>query len=322
MADTKRNLTLALENEDKPTIQAIINETLLDEEDPYRATLKTGFKNLVINGDFRIAQLGISFTSIGDTLDRFGGSGGVFTSVAFNRLSSEADLGTMYGTTKYILRGRAILAGTAASIEHNTILRGLEKFSGRKLSIRFDSKASGTKKIKVYIGRKYNSGDTTAYLTPINVDAATSWGENKATFTLPTQASEGKTYDSRSFLEIKIRYAENDLGDGDTLDIARLQMEYGEVSTEFEERDISIDFDMCSRYLYVSSTTCVAEASTKNSKDLVAMADTPSVSFTPSSGSGAVFSVVRNSNSGVVNVYQTVVNSVDSHGVMILDSGL
>lgn len=219
-----------------------------------------GFRNKIINGDFRINQRG--FTS-NTTSQTFG----------FDRWYHEFSGGTCTYTPQSFTVGSPILKGYEASQFARLVNSGQSAAShyyllgqkiedvrngdGVTLTVSFYAKAgSGTPSVAVELEQNFGSGGSARVLTYVGRTViSTSWARYSFTVTMPSIT--GKTIGSSSFLLLNIwvsagsDYASRtgSLGiQNGTFDFWGVQVEANNVATSFEQRPIAIELSLCQRY--------------------------------------------------------------------------
>ena len=242
----------------------------------FKSQLPIG-KNLIINGDFKIAQRGTSFaaaTHLQYTLDRFlyGKSG-----AAVHTISQDTDTPTVAEAGRYISNSMKIDCTTAdTSVAAGDVIfigQHIEGYNFRALAqkeftISFWIKAT---KIGVYCVSVMNSGTDRAYISEVTVNSSDTW--EKKTITISASPSAG-TWDYTNGIGLRFAltlYAgstyqttadawqtgnyfatSNQVNACDSTSnnvwIADLQIEAGSVASDFENRSIQNELILCQRY--------------------------------------------------------------------------
>lgn len=233
---------------------------------------RTGFKNQIMNGGFRINQRGWTSSTASATygFDRWQqvNSGGTVTySTQAFTLGSPAATG--YETGNY---ARLVTSGQSAAGDYALLRQTIEDvrtFAGGQVTISFWAKATTSTlaspaKMAVELVQTFGSGgspsaDVTTYAGTVTL--TTSWARYSVTVSLPSLSgktigtsantsglqlnlwvSAGSTYNTRtSTLGIQ----------SNTFDMWGVQVERGSFPTAFEERPIALELQLCQRY-YVS----------------------------------------------------------------------
>jgi hypothetical protein len=208
-----------------------------------------GRRNLIINGDMRVAQRGTSFTSSGYSLDRWYHqlSGGTSTTTQETfALGSE-----VAGLSKYLKQATSTgnnYCGLVYKVEDvKSIHEGKATFS---FYAKGTNPAGGN--FTVRLGR-VNTG-TTFFDTPLNstLTLTSTWQRFVYTFDVPSFSGMG-TIGSDSHLYISIHQADGDTGTAAwELNLTGVQLELGSQATPFEFRSIGEVFDLCQRYFRTS----------------------------------------------------------------------
>ena len=221
----------------------------------------SGFRNAIINGDFRINQR--NFTSI--TADgtfgfdrwRIGASGGTTThsSVAFtpgNAISG-------YEPTNH---ARLVSSGQSTADSYSILLQpieGVRTFAGQTITISFWAKtASGTPKVAVELDQQFGTGGSSRVTTYVNqFTLSTSWTRYSVTTTVPSIS--GKTIGADNYFGLflwtsagsNFNARTGSLGiQSTTIDFWGVQVEAGSIATPFEQRPIGTELALCQRYYW------------------------------------------------------------------------
>lgn len=214
-----------------------------------------GFKNLLINGNFDVWQRSYSTTTSTNgchTADRWliSGTAGSGRSVTCSRQDFTPGQTDVPGEPRYFFRHQEVNAGSGYTYKNiNQGIEGVRQFSGRTVTVSFYAKANATLTL-VNIGcSRYlnNPGGESIYDTfATDVQITTSW--QKFTFTHTFSDLSGYTLGGGSWFETTY-FAFNLPPDSTfTLDLARIQLEYGADATDFEERPYNTELVLCQRY--------------------------------------------------------------------------
>ena len=206
-------------------------------------------KNLLINGGFDVWQRGTSFSTNVYTADRWelGIVTGtcLLTQQSFTKIQSLA----FSGGPKYFTRISTAL--NASAVCRQKILN-LARFSGKTVTVSFDARNySGTSGFSVYLYACFGSGGspTTGFsINPVSDPVLTpSWARYSATFVIPDLSSYvfGTTTDTDY---LSLNFMEGSLGSAVVLDVANVQLEFGDTATDFEYRHPAEELMLCQRY--------------------------------------------------------------------------
>jgi hypothetical protein len=241
-------------------------------------TNPTGFRNAIINGDFRINQRGFSSTTTSGTFgfDRwrnFNSGGTVTTSSQSFDYSSSQPIPS-YNPKNYL---RQVVTGQSAAGDVAQISQYIEDvrtFAGSTITISFWAKAaSGTPKVTIEFQQSFGTGGSpsaTVNHLAGQLTLSTSWARYSISTTLPSIV--GKTVgttDATSSLQLFIwtsggtnfNARTNSLGiQSNTFDFWGVQIESGSIATPFEQRPIGTELLLCQRYfsrrnVYASGAT-------------------------------------------------------------------
>jgi hypothetical protein len=222
----------------------------------------SGFRNAIINGDFRVNQRVFSSVTTNDTYghDRWklgvGGNGtATYSPVAFA-------VGNAISGHEPINHARIVTTGQTTSAVNSILVQPIEDvrtFANQSIVISFWAKAnSGTPKIAIELDQQFGTGGSARVTTYVNqVTLSTSWARYTATITVPSVS--GKTIGANSFISLFLWVSAgtdfnartNSLGiQTNTFDIWGVQVEKGTIATPFEQRPIATETSLCQRYYY------------------------------------------------------------------------
>ena len=222
----------------------------------------SGFRNAIINGDFRINQR--AFTST---------TGSVY---GFDRWISLNSNGTTTYSTQTFTPGNAIsgyeptnfarlvTSGQTTSGAYSILQQRIEDvrtFAGQTITVSFWAKAgSGTPTVAIEMEQVFGSGgspSTSVPATATKITLSTSWARYTATITVPSIS--GKTIGTTantSYLQLNIWISSGSaytprttMGiQSNTFDFWGVQVERGTIATPFEQRPIGTELALCQRY--------------------------------------------------------------------------
>ena len=239
--------------------------------------LKQNKKNLIINGDFEIAQRGTSFTSVTTAtynLDRwqYNKSGSMVHDV-----SQDTDTPTVAEAGRYIPNSMLINCTTAdASIDvsdFTTIRQKIEGYNFQQIAQKVFTVSFWVKATKtgVYCLSFNNSGLDRSYVSEYTIDATDTW-EFKTITVIASPSAGTWNYENGTGIQLDWSLAagtnfhttadawqagnflatSNQVNACDAVNnefrLAGVQVEAGSVATEFEQRSISKELILCQRY--------------------------------------------------------------------------
>lgn len=226
-----------------------------NEVDSIRPSL--GFRNHIINGDFRVWQRGTSLSA--GTGNRFLADRWI-TSASGTTIAPERVLAT--GIEQYYFH-RVTVASSAGAANFGTMsqkIEGLRKFSGRAVSLSFSAKADAAKPMAAYYIKNYGTGGSPSSPDIIAIDdfaLTTAFQRFDKQFTVADDTSRTYGTNDDSYIQIVLAF---DLGSNfssyasglgqqsGVFDIHQVQLEYGDVVSPFEHRPLAIEQGMCFRY--------------------------------------------------------------------------
>ncbi len=207
-------------------------------------SLKSGRKNLIINGDMQVWQRGTSFTSAGYTADRWkwAGGAGTVTQQAFTAGDEIVD-------SPYYLRWAVTGNSQNYELQHN--IEDVRTAAGKSCKLSFWAKSStGTETLGWEVYQNFGSGGSA--LTSAGggtYTPTTSWA--KYTFDVTMGSMSGKTIGTGSY--IWVRAAQMATTNTPTIEFAGVQLELGSVATDFEHRSYGEELALCQRYYQASN---------------------------------------------------------------------
>lgn len=226
-----------------------------------------GFRNAIINGDFRINQRAFSSTTTNGNygFDRWaiGYNSGTMT-YSSQTFTIGSPAATGYESPTFARVVTASQTGTGHFALFNQKIEDVRTFANSTVTISFWAKASsGTPKVAIETEQSFGSGGspsanvTTAFSA---VTLSTSWARYSVTGTIPNingktigttantsytilnlWVSSGSSFDSRA----------SSIGtQNNTFDFWGVQVERGSVATPFEQRPLQTELALCQRYYW------------------------------------------------------------------------
>jgi hypothetical protein len=231
----------------------------------------SGFRNAIINGDFRVNQRGITSTGVtagGYFLDRWRMDGSTGTITASVQSFTPGNTISGYEPTQH---SRIAVTGQSATTAYASTSQKIEDvrtFAGQTITISFWAKAaSGTPKVGVELFQDFGTGGSTEVTTLAgNATLSTSWQRYTISVTVPSIS--GKTIGTGSDLQIGIWVSAGSTYDSrsgsigiqnNTFDFWGVQVESGTIATPFEQRPIGTELALCQRYYYRSSAAATSD---------------------------------------------------------------
>lgn len=221
------------------------------------------YRNLIINGDFRINQRAFTSTTTSGTygFDRWQmlGSGGTTT------YSTQAfSVGNAISGYEPINYARIVSSGQSAASSYSTLTQKIESvrtLAGSNICVSFWAKASsGTPKIAVDLFQYFGTGGSpsssvSTYLGQVTL--STSWQRFTVTGTVPSISGKtiGTANDDSLNLNLFVSAGSDfnsrtgSLGiQSNTFDIWGVQVEGSSSATDFEQRFYGVELLLCQRY--------------------------------------------------------------------------
>jgi len=202
-----------------------------------------GVRNLIINGDMRIAQKGASAvtTNLSFPVDRWTmyNSGGTFTAQQQTFTLGDAPDSRLQN---YVRLTRSSPSGILYFTQK---IEDVINSNNVTVTVSFYAKANTDITVPVRLVQVFGSGGSTAVTVgSINNSVTSSWQRFTATFTCPSLS--GKTIGTSSYLELTF----DTPATYSTLDITGVQLEVGETATPFEHRPYDMELQRCMRYYW------------------------------------------------------------------------
>ena len=235
----------------------------------YSTTAQTtaGFRNDIINGDFRINQRAFTSTTTTATygLDRWYLETNTGTSTYSTQSFTPGNAISGYEPINF---ARIVTSGQSATGSFSLLTQQIEdvrNLAGQTATVSFWAKAaSGTPKVAVTLDQLFGSGGSPS--STVNnlfgtVTLSTSW--TRYTLTATVASISGKTIGTTantSALRLRLWVSGgSDLNpsaqsigtQNNTFDFWGVQVEAGSVATPFEQRPIGTELDLCQRYYQI-----------------------------------------------------------------------
>jgi hypothetical protein len=238
------NLREKISELDKPS--GVAGEAMLRADTPQEQfnLISAGRRNLIINGDFQVAQRATTYTKttngwgVYGSVDRWG--------IYYANTVVTQNSGVINGSLQYYVSVGNTGSAPTNHFIYQKIESGSRIVSGKPITISFMAKSANSTELRLR-GRfmdsatttgSVNSGEKTFNLTP-------EWQSFDWTFT-PVDTSVNLT---RDFLIIVDTEITNDTV-SDIYDLTNFQIELGKVPTPFEHRSYGEELALCQRYYY------------------------------------------------------------------------
>ena len=244
--------------------------TALANKAPLIPATQTGFRNAIINGDFRIDQRNAGALKNNNSVNTNAST----TFGADRWLVHEANTNTVFsqrksdgtGSDKYYL-----YITRPSSLNSLTIAQKIESINsyhlaGKTVTLSFRASLS-TGTSLTWKASYANTTDsfgtlatpTTTQIATGTVTVGSTFTYNSVTFTVPSEATTG----------IEISFTSPNAF-GVALNLSQVQLELGSVATPFEQRPIGTELDLCYRYFQVVGSGMVGRWSTQRVAEVFA----------------------------------------------------
>lgn len=237
------NISEKLSELDKPS--GVAGESLLRAETPQEAfnLIGAGRKNLLINGDFRVAQRGNSGTA---PIDRYGQYLSVdrWATYRIGQTFTQDDA-LINGEYKRVLKASPSNLGVLYL--YQVIEKGAALISGKDVTLSFWAKADSYLQIKT--GIRYatsGNGDFVLNDSMEHFELGTDWKYYTATLNLEDTALSSD-YTRNAWLML---FSSGSF-EGNNAYFADIQLELGSVATPFEHRTYGEEVALCRRYYQI-----------------------------------------------------------------------
>ena len=222
----------------------------------YNANYAAG-KNKIINGDFGIWQRGTSFTNplAGVyTADRYRTSNTTDpTSRTISQQTFTPGTAPVAGyESQFFLRSVLTTLGSSTGIRIQNVIEDVRTMAGQTVTLSFWAKSDTTRTQPASsIDQNFGSGGSATVATSASTYVTTTaW--QRFSFTLTMPSISGKTIGTNSHLRVSL---EQNITDGNTMDIWGVQLEAGSVATAFQTATGTLQGELaaCQRYYYRST---------------------------------------------------------------------
>ncbi len=283
-----------------------------------RVGIMQGFKNKVINGDFRYWQRGTNFAAATGprfTADRWYAVGtGTTIAVAQGSAYSVSQLPNSRST---LLAAVNSVAGAANVSYLQTKIEGVETLAGGNATFSVKARcASGTFRVGVELAQNFGQGGS-AQVNTIGqaIVLTTAW--QTFTFTVALPSVTGKTIGVDNSLQLTLwldagsNIAARSFNTGQksgNVEFAELQLESGSVATSFEFLPDAISLPLVQRYYEKSfslTTTPAQNAGTLNARPITQVVSAGTSQF----GCMIPYKVEKRSNTVAVTFYNPAANN-------------
>ena len=216
-----------------------------------------GRRNLIINGDFQVAQRGTSFnpsSGFGYTLDRWQTYSYASSSATVSRQTFTLGQTDVPDSPRYFAR----VTGTSVRPYLEQRIESVSRFGGRTVTLSLWAKSSDVTDLAIDSFSYFGSGGSSTAVDNNNQSIGTlssTW--TKFTYTWTISSHSGKTIGDGNYYGVDITAVSGDVG---TIDIALVQLEFGSVATPFEHRSYGEELALCQRYYWTTPNTVYGNA--------------------------------------------------------------
>jgi hypothetical protein len=299
------------------------------------------FRNKIINGNFDFWQRGTSGSS-GYVADRWTTAVGGSTA-AISRQSFTLGQTDVPGEPDYY--HRTVVTSSAGASNYAITLQRIESvktLAGQTATLSFWAKADASKNMAIEFFQSFGTGGSPSTGVTFGVTTialTTSW--QKFTVTVDVPSISGKTLgtNDNDYLFVALWFdagsdydsSTNTLGQqSGTFDIARVQLEAGDVATPFEERPIGQELALCHRYyqkVTYAATSTITVGITYNTTVATARIDflqemraAPSITLPPAGQTSGTITFLNNAGFPSATGSHSA-GAIDSHSFRIDGAG-
>lgn len=205
--------------------------------------------NLIINGGFDVWQRGTTFAAAGYNADRwtavFNGSGATRSISQQTFTPGQTDVPN---EPNYFLRYNQSVAGSSGT--YNTLLQRAEdvrRMAGRKVTLSFYAKASAPVAMGTSVTQGFGSGGSAdVVFGSASHSIGTAWAKFTKTISVPSIT--GKTVGANNYTSFNFDLPLNATF---TIDIANVQVNYGEAAIPLITRHYANELMQCKRYYQI-----------------------------------------------------------------------
>ena len=209
-----------------------------------------GFKNKLINGDFRIWQRGVSgFGHSECNADRWREDTTTNDTISISRQTFTPGQTDVPGESEFYLRASLTAGSTGSVNDFRQRIEGVRTFAGKVVTLSYYARASTSfTQVNRRVGQYFGTGGSPSSSVTINlanIAVTTSWQKFTTTFTAPSLSGKTIGANGNDYLDLVLGLPINMTVD---VDIAQVQLETGPTATPFEERPIAAELSLCERY--------------------------------------------------------------------------
>lgn len=210
----------------------------------------SGFRNAIINGDFKVWQRGTSFSSVASTtytadrwVSNYDGTSGTYV---ISQQAFTAGNPIPNYEPQFFLRYAVTVAGSGSTRGLDQKIEDVRSFAGQTITVSFWAKADTARTLGVQVYQNFGSGGSSeVYTSGTSASLTTTWARYSTTINVPSIS--GKTIGTNHFLALRFLIPASATP---TIDIWGVQVESGSVATPFEQRPIGTELALCQRYYY------------------------------------------------------------------------
>lgn len=220
------------------------NARLITDGYPY-----SSFKNKIINGNFLIAQRGASAAvtagSTGYTLDQWALTAAAQGSESLQSIaSSELPFSSTLGRWT---KGANSTGGTSTLRQ---IIEDVTTLNNQTVTLSFMARASAALTLGLSLQQYFGSGGS-ASVTPLSTSLNLTTSFQRFSFTFQMPSTAGKTIAAIGYLALALTGPAAAF----TVDLGEVQLEAGEVATDFDQRHRTQELSLCQRYACTINAT-------------------------------------------------------------------
>ena len=215
------------------------------------------FKNKIINGGFDVWQRGESWSGTDNgnyiTADRWKFEAGFAHG---GTLSSSRSKNILLPNGDYVNTLNISLQNPSSRLWVSTTVENVLQSSGKTYTLSFYARADTPIDLDyILLFQRYNITDQ-SIVTPTQTASITqSWQRFSFVFSLPEIPSDANIEEDCNYFGVDIATQEGNIVPWDNVQFAQVQLEEGEIATEFEKRPLQVEELLCKRYYEVLGKT-------------------------------------------------------------------
>jgi len=204
-------------------------------------------KNVIINGNFDVWQRGTSFVTSGYCADRWKFSEQDGTATLTRQTFTLGQTNVPNDPTYYLNHDQTVSASTKPFLEQR--VESVRTFANKTVTVSFYGKVGASTVVVNPLLRQHfgTTGSPSADVdtTATDITLTTSWQKFTRTITLPSISGKTLGSDGNDYLGLVLQFPSSATY---SIDIAQVQVEEGDIATNYEMKSIGEEISLCQRY--------------------------------------------------------------------------